>query len=62
MNGKDTFIVIKQNIKNRSIDYNHNAKQDSSDRFSPTKLQLVDNDILPNYLKKNLDKYKEWLD
>ena len=53
---------IKQNIKNRSIDYNHNAKQDSSDRFSPTKLQIADIDLLPNYLKKNLDKYKEWLD
>ena len=53
---------IKENIKNRSIDYNHNAKQDSLDRFSPTKLQVADIDILPNYLKKNLDKYKEWLD
>ena len=53
---------IRQNIKNRSIDYNHNAKQDSSDRFSPSKLQLADNNILPNYLKKNLEKYKEWLD
>jgi beta-1,4-mannosyl-glycoprotein beta-1,4-N-acetylglucosaminyltransferase len=53
---------IKQNIKNRSIDYNHNAKQDSSDRFSSSKLQLADNDILPNYLRKNLEKYKEWLD
>ena len=53
---------IKQNIKNKSIDYNHNAKQDSSDRFSPSKLQIADIDKLPNYLKKNLDKYKEWLD
>ena len=53
---------IKQNIKNRSIDYNHNAKQDSLDRFSPTKLQVADIDILPNYLKINLDKYKEWFD
>jgi beta-1,4-mannosyl-glycoprotein beta-1,4-N-acetylglucosaminyltransferase len=53
---------IKQNIKNRSIDYNHNAKQDSSDRFSSSKLQLADNDILPNYLKKNLEKYKEWFE
>ena len=53
---------IKENIKNRSIDYNHNAKQDSLDRFSPTKLQVADIDILPNYLKKNLDKYKEWFD
>ena len=53
---------IKENIKNRSIDYNHNAKQDSPDRFSPTKLQIEDIDILPSYLKKNLDKYKEWFD
>ena len=53
---------IKQNIKNRSVDYNHNAKQDSSDRFSPSKLQLADNEILPNYLKKNLEIYKEWFD
>ena len=53
---------IKENIKNRSIDYNHNAKQDSLDRFSPTKLQVADIDILPNYLKINLDKYKEWFD
>ena len=53
---------IKENIKNKSIDYNHHAKQDSSDRFSSTKLQIADIDILPNYLKKNLDNYKEWLD
>ena len=53
---------IKQNIKNKSIDYNHNAKQDSSDRFSPSKLQIADINVLPNYLKNNLDKYKEWLD
>ena len=53
---------IRENIKNRSIDYNHNAKKDSSDRFSPTKLQFTDIDILPSYLKINLDKYKEWFD
>ena len=53
---------IRENIKNRSIDYNHNAKKDSSDRFSPTKLQFTDIDILPSYLKINLDKYKEWID
>ena len=53
---------IRENIKNRSIDYNHNAKKDSSDRFSPTKLQFTDIDILPSYLKINLDKYKDWID
>ena len=53
---------IKENIKNRSIDYNHSAKQNSLDRFSATKLQLIDIDILPNYLKKNLYRYKQWID
>ena len=57
-----TIDRIKENIKNKSIDYNHQAKQDSADRFNSTKLQLIDLEILPNYIKQNLDKYKEWFD
>ena len=53
---------IKENIKNRSIDYNHKAKKNSVDRFNPTKLQLADLEILPNYLKNNFEKYKNWFD
>ena len=57
-----TINRIKENIKNKSIDYNHQAKQDSADRFNSTKLQLIDLEILPSYIKKNLEKYKNWLD
>jgi beta-1,4-mannosyl-glycoprotein beta-1,4-N-acetylglucosaminyltransferase len=53
---------IKENIKNKSIDYNHQAKQDSTNRFNATKLQLIDFELLPNYIKKNFEKYKNWFD
>ena len=53
---------IKENLKNKSIDYNHKAKKNSSDRFNSTKLQKVNLDILPNYLKKNINTYKDWID
>ena len=53
---------IKENIKNKIIDYNHLAKKNSPDRFRPTKLQKVEIDILPKALLINLDKYKDWLD
>jgi beta-1,4-mannosyl-glycoprotein beta-1,4-N-acetylglucosaminyltransferase len=53
---------IKENLKNKSIDYNHKAKKNSSDRFNPTKLLKVNLDILPNYLQKNINNYKDWID
>ena len=53
---------IKENIKNRVIDYNHLAKKNSLDRFKPTKLQKVEINILPKAILTNLDKYREWLD
>ena len=52
---------IKNNINNRVIDYNHEAKKDSNERFNQTKLDIAQTDILPKYLRDNLDKYKEWI-
>ncbi len=52
---------IKENIKNKVIDYNHLAKKNSPDRFNKTKLERIENEILPEVIIKNLDKYKEWL-
>jgi len=57
-----TIDRIKKNIKNKSIDYNHEAKQDSVDRFSSSKLKRIDIEILPNYIKKNIEKFKNWFD
>ena len=51
---------IKQNIENRSIDYNHNAKKDSYERFNSTKLEIADKKILPNYIQDNIKKYEHW--
>jgi len=53
---------IKENLKNKSIDYNHKAKKNSSDRFNSTKLEKTELDILPSYLLKNIDFYKDWID
>ncbi len=57
-----TIDRIRENIENKSIDYNHEAKQDSVERFSSSKLQKIDIEILPNYIKKNIEKYKNWFD
>ena len=53
---------IKSNILNKSIDYNHNAKKDSDERFNSTKLQVIDKNILPEYIQNNLKKYENWFD
>ena len=53
---------IKSNILNKSIDYNHNAKKDSDERFNSTKLQVIDKNILPYYIQNNFKKYKIWFD
>ena len=53
---------IKENIKNKVIDYNHQAKKNSNERFQQTKLDVAKIDILPKYLQNNLDKYREWID
>ena len=53
---------IKENIKNKVIDYNHQAKKNSNERFQQTKLDVAKIDILPKYLQNNLDKYREGID
>jgi beta-1,4-mannosyl-glycoprotein beta-1,4-N-acetylglucosaminyltransferase len=53
---------IKDNLKNKIIDYNHNAKKNSSERFNPTKLDNIDLLSLPKYLQENKKKYTNWFD
>ena len=57
-----TIERIMNNIKNKSIDYNHKAKQNSSNRFTSSKLETANTEILPNYINENIDKYKNWFD
>ena len=53
---------IKNNLDNKTIDYNHNVKKDSLDRFGSTKLKNVDLSILPKFLQDNKRKYIDWFD
>ncbi len=53
---------IKDNVRRQIIPYNYKAKKDSIDRFNETKLTKVDIEELPKYIKKNINKYKKWLE
>jgi len=53
---------IKHNLKNKTIDYDHSAKKNSSARFNPTKLETINISKLPKFIQINRDKYLDWLD
>ena len=53
---------IVENLKNKTIDYNHSAKKNASNRFQSTKLEKVNLNTLPEFIINNLDKYQEWID
>ena len=52
---------IQDNVERKVIPYNYQAKKDSLDRFNETSLTKVDTAILPEYIKKNIDIFKEWI-
>ena len=52
---------IQDNVERKVIPYNYQAKKDSLDRFNETNLTKVDTDILPEYIKKNINIFKEWI-
>jgi len=54
-------IKIKENIKKHRVPYDHSAKKNSSKRFNETKLIKINKDKLPDYIKKNFNKYKNWI-
>ena len=54
--------MIKENLINKSIGYNHSAKKNSNERFQSTKLEKIKLDNLPDYLLKNIKLYEDWLD
>tara|TARA_B100000965_G_scaffold383916_1_gene383611 strand:+ start:489 stop:1364 length:876 start_codon:yes stop_codon:yes gene_type:complete len=54
--------MIKENLINKSIGYNHSAKKNSKERFQSTKLEKTSLNILPKYLLNNIDNYRDWID
>ena len=54
---------IQKCIDNRVVNYNHQADKSEDNKYNANyKLQLVGDEILPNYLTNNKDKYKDWFD
>ncbi len=52
---------IRDNIDRKVIPYNYQAKKDSIERFNETSLTKIDTAILPGYIRRNIDKYKDWI-
>ena len=53
---------IKNNLKNKTIDYDHSAKKNSTIRFNSTKLETVDISTLPKFIQGNKNNYLDWFD
>jgi len=57
INSRDDIIY---NYHNKLINYNHNADKRSANRFTKTKLENLDNKILPRYIIENKKKFIDW--
>ena len=58
-----TIKDIQKCIDNRIVNYNHQADKSEDNKYNANyKLKIVEDKILPNYLIKNKDKYKDWFD
>ena len=58
-----TINDIERCIQNRIVNYNHSADKSENNKYNANyKLQIVEDKILPNYLVKNKEKYKDWFD
>ena len=54
---------IKEKIKNKEMFYNHFADKESDNKWDFNyKLKKIDHNFLPEFLKINSEKYKEWFD
>ncbi len=49
-------------IKNKLVFYDHFSDKDKNRFEKKNKLENANKDILPEYLVKNLEKYKRWID
>ena len=50
-------------VDNKIVNYDHKADKSLEKKYNANyKLKVVDDKILPNYLVKNKNKFKEWFD
>jgi len=58
-----TLEDVKKKIKEKKVFYNHFADKRNLDKWKyEYELKNIGLELLPNYLKENKDKYKNWLD
>ena len=56
-----TIEKIRDKILNKEMFYDHLADKSSTNKWeSNYKLKVIGDEMLPNYLIKNKDKYREW--
>ena len=48
-------------VRNKKILYDHNAKQEEDKYTGSQDLEQTNINMLPDYIQKNLDKYKNWI-
>ncbi len=53
---------IEKFMSERRVVYDHNIDQKGYKWSGKSKLKKVNNNILPNYIVSNLEKYRNWLD
>tara|TARA_B100001029_G_scaffold179019_1_gene187116 strand:+ start:765 stop:1649 length:885 start_codon:yes stop_codon:yes gene_type:complete len=58
-----TVKDIQTCIDNKIVNYDHQSDKSENNKYTANyKLQLVEDKLLPNYLIKNKEKYKDWFD
>ena len=58
-----TIKDIQTCIDNKIVNYDHQSDKSENNKYTANyKLQLVEDKLLPNYLIKNKEKYKDWFD
>ena len=59
---KSTLPKVEDLVKRKTIIYDHKAKSKDYKFAKEFKLKTVEMNMMPLYLKKNMDKYYEWFD
>ena len=53
---------MERMVKEKKILYDHKTDQKKEKYTGNQKLKKISNNILPDYILSNLNKYKDWLD
>jgi len=56
-----TLDNLKKQISNGEVNYNHHVDKKTQNKHSFSyKLKKINTDVLPNYLRVNIDEYRQW--